>query len=253
MRNRSMHRILVGAAALVWLPGALAQNAQRPDLSGIWAREGRTAQMNFSEEVPPMQAWAKAAYDENQGHAAKRGQGLDEMDPTVYCLPIGMPRAMAYNYPFEIVQTPQVVYILFEAWQMQRRIFLDGRTRKEAAPLTYVGFSTGRYDGDALVAETIGISDKTWLDNSGVPHSEALKVTELIRRAGPEKLENALRFEDTKTFTRPWESKMTYVLHKDWEILENIGYCEDRFLYNYKEKIFRGTVGWQSPEQAAGK
>jgi hypothetical protein len=102
---------LAGSAA----PGLLAQT--RPDLSGLWAREGRTAQVNFSEEVPPMQAWARAVYDENQGGAAVRGQGLDELDPTTYCLPVGMPRAMAYNYPFEIVQTPQVVYVLFESWR----------------------------------------------------------------------------------------------------------------------------------------
>jgi hypothetical protein len=244
-----------GMLAAMWLlgsqVGSLAQS--RPDLSGIWAREGRTAQMNFSEEAPPMQAWAKAAYDENQGHAAQRGQGIDELDPANYCLPLGMPRSMAYNYPFEVVQTPNVVYILFEAWQMQRRIFLDGRKPKDAAPLTYLGFSTGRYDGDTLLVETTGISDQTWLDNSGIPHTDALKVTERIRRTGPEKMENALRFEDPKTFTRPWESKMTYELHKDWEILENIGYCEDRFLYNYKERILRGTVDWQSPEAAAGR
>ena len=253
MRNLPIHWILAAVAGLAIVPAAPAQNSSRPDLSGIWAREGRTAQMNFSEEAPPMQAWAKTAYDENQGHAAARGQGLDELDPTTYCLPVGMPRAMAYNYPFEIVQTPQVVYILFESWQMQRRIYLDGREQGEAAPLRYLGFSTGRYDGNALVVETSGISDRTWLDNSGVPHSDALKVTERLRRTGPEKMENALRFEDPKTFTRPWESSMTYELRPNFEILENIGFCEDRFLYNYEQKLFRGTVGWQSPEAAAGK
>lgn len=253
MRNLLIHSVLAAVAGMAILPAALAQNSSRPNLSGIWAREGRTAQMNFSEQVPPMQAWAKSAYDENQGHPAERGQGIDELDPANYCLPLGMPRAMAYNYPFEIVQTPQVVYILFEAWQMQRRIYLDGRKQQDAAPLSYLGYSTGRYDGDSLVVETSGLSDRTWLDNSGIPHSDALKVTERMRRTGPEKMENALRFEDPKTFTRPWESSMKYELHSDFEILENIGYCEDRFLYNYEKKIFKGTVGWQSPEQAGGK
>ena len=160
---------------------------------------------------------------------------------------------MAYNYPFEMVQTPQVVYVLFEAWQMQRRIFLDGRTLPDAAPLRFLGFSTGRYDGDTLVVETAGLHDKTWLDNSGIPHSDALKVTERMRRTGPEKMEIAFRFEDPKTFTRPWGGSKSYELKPDFEILENIGYCEDRFLYNYDQKVFKGTVDWQSPEQAAGK
>jgi len=247
------HALWAGMALLLSATALSAQTPSRPDLSGIWAREGRTAQMNFSKEAPPMQAWAKAVYDENQGHAAERGQGIDEMDPANYCLPLGMPRAMAYNYPFEVVQTPKIVYILFEAWQMQRRIYLDGRKREDLAPLSYIGYSTGRYDGDALVVETSGLNDQTWLDNSGVPHTDSLKVTERLRRTGPEKMENSLRFEDPKTFTRPWESKMVYELKPDFEILENVGYCEDRFLYNFRERILKGTVDWQSPEQAAGK
>ncbi len=244
--------LMLGAMTLLGsAPVLFAQS--RPDLSGTWAREGRQAQVNFSEQPPPMQAWAKAIYDENQGGAAVRGQGLDELDPTTYCLPHGMPRVMAFNYPFEIVQTPQVVYMLFEAWQMQRRIFLDGRKLPDAFPLSFLGFSTGRYDGDTLVIETTGLNDRTWLDNSGIPHSDALRVTERVRRTAQNKMEIAFRFEDSKAFTRPWEASINYDLQPGWQIMENIGYCEDRFLYNYSQKSFKGTVGWQSPEQAAGK
>lgn len=251
MGIRLLCLLLVTMTLLRSTPALVAQTPARPDLSGIWARSGRQAQVNFSEEAPPLQPWAKATYDENQGGATVRGQGLDELDPTTYCLPHGMPRVMAFNYPFEIVQTPQVVYMLFEAWQMQRRIFLDGRTLPDASPQTFLGFSTGRYDGDTLVIDTIGLNDKTWLDNSGVPHSDALRVTERMRRTGPKSMEIAFRFEDPKAFTRPWGDTKTYE-RQDWQILENIGYCEDRFLYNYDQKVFRGTVRWQSPEQAAG-
>lgn len=252
MNVRSLRLTLAAITLLTGAPTVVAQTP--PDFSGIWTREGRQAQVNFSDEAPPLQPWAKAIYDENRGELGPGpGSGLDEMDPTTYCLPHGMTRVMAFNYPIEIVQTPQVVYMLFEAWQMQRRIFLDGRTLPEAAPQTFMGFSTGRYDGDTLVVETAGLNDRTWLDNSGIPHSDALRVTERMRRTGQDSMEIAFRFEDPKAFTRPWEASKTYQLRTDWQILENIGYCEDRFLYNYENKVFRGTVRWQSPEQAEGR
>lgn len=255
MRNRRVrtlliHSILAGVAGLAILPAALAQApASRPDLTGIWTRTGPGANQNFVKGTPPLQPWAKAIYDENRQGT---DEGHDEVDPTIYCLPLGMPRVLSSRNPFEIVQTPSQVYMLFEAQQMQRRIYLDGRKLPENYPLTYMGFSTGRYDGDALVVETAGISDLLWMDQSGTPHSNSLRVTERIRRTSQSMLEIAFQFEDPKAFTRPWGDTKTYQLRPDWPLLENTGYCEDRFRYNYGRKVFKGTVDWQSPEQAAG-
>ena len=249
MRNRPIHSILATVAVLTLLPAALAQNSSQPNLSGIWTRTGPAANEPFVKETPPLQPWAKAIYDENREGT---NEGHDEMDPTTYCLPLGMPRILSLNQPFEIVQTASEVYMLFESQQMQRRIYLDGRKLPENYPPTYMGFSTGRYDGDALVVETASISDLSWIDQSGTPHSEALRVTERIRRTSQSMLEIAFRFEDTKAFTRPLEVTKTYQLRADWSIMENVGYCDDRFRYNYGKKIFKGTVDWQSPEQAEG-
>ena len=252
MSIRFLCLMLATMTLLVSAPVLLAQTPARPDLSGIWTRMGNS--QNFSEEVPPLQPAAKRIYDENRKGVALPAGGLDELDPTIYCLPHGTPRAMASNSPFEIVQGPgQVVHILFESNQMQRRIYLDGRKLPENYPTSYMGFSTGKYDGDTLVVETAGLSDLTWLDTSGTPHSDALRVTERIRRTGPNTMEIEFLFNDPKAFTKPWGDKKTYQLRKDWQVMENIGYCEDRFRYNYDQKIFKGTVGWQSPEQAEGK
>ena len=243
---------LIAAIALIpRAPALLAQTSARPDLSGIWTRMGNS--QNFSEEIPPLQPAAKAIYEENRKGTALPAGGLDELDPTIYCLPHGSPRAMASNSPFEIVQGPgQAVHILFETGLMQRRIYLDGRTMPENYPATYMGFSTGKYDGNTLVVETAGLNNLTWLDNSGIPHSDALHVTERIRRAAQNTLEIAFLFNDPQTFSRPWEGKKTYEGKPDWQVMENIGYCEDRFWYNYDQKVFKGTVRWQSPEQAEG-
>jgi hypothetical protein len=246
--------MLAGIALLICTPVLVAQTSARPDLSGIWTRTGQGAQENFGKEAPPLQPRAKAIYDENRrGVVAPTEAGLDEVDPTIYCLPHGMPRIMAFNQPFEFVQTPNLVYVLFEAQLMQRRIYLDGRKMPEAYPLTYLGWSTGRYDGDSLVVETTGLNDLTWFDNSGTPHSDALRITERIRRPSRNTLEIEFRFDDPQTFTRPWGDTKTYQLRPDWQIMENTGYCDDRFRYNYSQKIFQGTVDWQSPEQASKK
>ncbi|MGH9785802.1 MAG: hypothetical protein ACRD88_16640 [Terriglobia bacterium] len=252
MNIRSLGLMLATLALLASAPVLVAQTAARPDLSGIWTRTGPRPNENFGKETPPLQAWAKAIYDENRQGLAPAEGGLDEMDPTIYCLPHGMPRAYASNQPFEILQTPNQVRVIFEATQMLlRRIYLDGRKLPENYPATFMGFSTGRYDGDTLVVETAGLNDLTWLDTSGTPHSDALRVTERIRRSGQNMMEIEFRFDDPKAFTRPWGDTKTYQLRPDWQLMENTGYCEDRFRYNYERKAFKGTVRWQSPEQAA--
>ena len=233
--------------------GEQSRTAARPELSGIWSRTGPGAHQPFGQGPPPLQPGAKAIYEENELGLPPADRARDELDPVIYCMPHGIPRIMAGNQPFEMIQTPSQVYLLFEAWQMQRRIYLDGRQMPEAYPHTFMGFSTGKYDGDTLVVETVGLNDLTWLDRSGIPHSDALRVTERIRRPAQDTLEIAFLFDDPKAFTKPWEGKKTYQRKPDWEILENIGYCEDRFRYNFGQKVFRGTVRWQSPEQAEGK
>ena len=252
MSIRSLCLMLAAMTLLMSAPVLVAQTPARPDLSGIWSRTGPGAHQPFGQGPPPLQPWAKAIYEENEQGLPPAEDGLDELDPVIYCLVHGMPRIMAGNQPFEIVQTPSQVHLLFEAHSVQRRIYLDGRTMPENYPATYMGFSTGRYDGETLVVETTGLSDLTWLDTSGTPHSDALRVTERIRRTDPKTLEIAFRFEDPQAFTRPLEDTKTYQLRSDWSIMENIGYCDDRFRFNYGKKIFKGTVDWQSPEQAAG-
>jgi len=247
-------RLMLAAMTLLMSATALvAQTPARPDLSGIWSRTGPGAHQPFGQGVPALQPWAKTLYEENERGLPPGEDGLDEVDPVIYCLVHGFPRIMAGNQPIEIVQTPNQVYLLFEAHSVQRRIYLDGRKLPENYPSSFMGFSTGRYDGDTLVVETGGLNDLSWLDRTGIPHSDALRVTERFRRAAQDTLEIAFLFDDPKAFVRPLEGKKTYTLKPDWEILENIGYCEDRFRYNYERKAFRGTVRWQSPEQAGGR
>jgi hypothetical protein len=137
--------------------------------------------------------------------------------------------------PFEILQTPGRVLMLFETGNSLRQIWTDGRGHPADLDPTWMGHSIGHWEGDILVVDTIGLNDKTWLDTAGHPHSDALHIVERIRRVDHDTLENALTFDDPKTYTKSWTSTIIYKLHSDWSIREDI-VCEDRILMDLKAK-----------------
>ncbi|HEU5255396.1 MAG TPA: hypothetical protein VFU28_05370, partial [Vicinamibacterales bacterium] len=144
----------------------------RPDLSGVW----RTASNRYLTDLSAgsarlvFQPWARTLYNERR---VANGKGR----PSERCLPRGVPAMMlAHDEPWKVVQTPGAVFILFQESLHYRQIFTDGRPFPDDAPPSWLGYSTGHWDGDTLVAETIGLSEETWLDDGGHPHSDALHV-----------------------------------------------------------------------------
>ena len=212
-----------------------------PDLAGIWSPP-RTPKgflpYNFSPEAPPpMQPWAAKRCELVGCGTGPLGRANDDSrDPFLTsCAPYGIPRLMNYVEPFEILQTPGRVLMLFEGGNALRQIWTDGRGHPANLDPSWMGHSIGRWEGDTLVVDTIGLTDKSWLDTAGHPHSDVLHVIERIRRADHETLENTLTFDDPKTYTRPWSSKIIYKLHPDWSLREDI-VCEDRILMDLKAK-----------------
>ena len=113
----------------------------------------------------------------------------DTNDPVQrYCDPPGVPRI--YMYPWEItfIQTPKIVYILYEYTKVWREIYMD-RDHPKDPDSSWMGDSIGKYEGDTFVIDTIGFNDKTWLDQTGHPHSDALHVIERFRRLDHDRLE----------------------------------------------------------------
>ena len=92
-----------------------------------------------------------------------------------------------------------------------------------------MGHSIGKWDGDTLVVDTVGLNDKTWLDGLGHPHSDALHLVERIRRVDHATLQFDLTFDDPKAYTKPWMGKQVFKLRPGWEIPEHI-ICEDHLL-----------------------
>jgi hypothetical protein len=246
MRNRSIHPIFAAIAALAFSPVILAQTAANPgtkktqpavhtpDLTGVWANITEMGPTFNPKEDPSFQPWAEAKWKANKN--IDPGQplitnGRVDLDPTVTsCFPTGMPRLMTEVMPFEILQVHDRVLILFEKDYAVSHIWTDGRKLPKDPDPTYMGYSVGRWDGDTLVVDTIGLKDITWLDRAGHPHSEALHVVGRMRRVNRERLQIDWTFEDPKAFTKPWTGRTIYRYHPEWTLEEFIS-CEDRMLH----------------------
>lgn len=216
-------------------PGAL------PDLTGVWSPP-RTAKgflpYNFSPEAPPpMQPWAVKRCELVGCGMGPLGRANDDgMDPFLTsCAPYGLPRLMNHVGPFEILQSKIRVLILFETGNAIEQIWTDGRRHPVDLDPSWMGHSIGHWEGATLVVDIVGLTDKSWLDTAGHPHSDALHVVERIRRVDHDTLENTLTFDDPKTYTRTWTSTIIYRLRPDWSLKEDVA-CEDKILMDLKAK-----------------
>ena len=120
----------------------------------------------------------------------------------------------------EIIQIPGRILLRYEFDHLLRDVWMDGREHPKDLEPTYMGHSTGRWDGDTLVVDTIGFNDKTWLDRIGHRHSENLHVVEKFRRLDHDTLRDDITVEDFKAFAKPWVTHVIFVLRPDWKILE---------------------------------
>lgn len=248
MRNYVIASILAAVAVLAFLgvvPSYTASNpneakdqnaASTPDLSGIWAKP-RGAERSkaddspnygFSKDELPMQPRTLEEYKVIRKGMKPTEKGRDDLDPKAACVPHGLPRSYNPPFPFEIVQTPEVVYELFEANHEVRRIFMDGRPHPKGAPAAWMGHSIGKYEGDTLVVDSIGFNDYTWIDSQGHPHSDAFHFVERIRRPDHDTLEIKFVFDDAKAYTAPWTGIKMFKLEAKGEILDEIT-CEDHY------------------------
>jgi hypothetical protein len=140
-----------------------------------------------------------------------RMAGSYEYDNTAKCLPPGMPAMMNMAYGMEVMQSKDRITFFSELNDAMRRVYLDGRkpTPKILDDPTYAGYSTGHWEGDTLVVETVALSTKSFIDGSS-PHSDEMTVRERIRFTAPGILEDRITVTDPKALTKPWEVVRTY-------------------------------------------
>jgi hypothetical protein len=187
----------------------------RADMSGIWQVDDNHLQFNMMLDGPqiPLTPAAEAIYKQRLA-----GAGKDR--PSGKCLPHGIPDAMIIPEPFKFVHTPGITFVLFEEFVTYRQIFTDGRELPKDPQPAWLGYSIGRWEGDSFVVESNGFNDKSWLDDDGHPHSEALRTTERFRRSDYGHMTMQITIDDPKSYTKTWDATFHFHLLPEIEFIE---------------------------------
>jgi len=140
-----------------------------------------------------------------------RMAGSSEFDPNARCLSAGMPNMMSMTYGMEVQHTKDRITIYGELNDVYRRIYLDGRkpSQRVLDDPTFAGYSTGQWEGDTLVVDTVAIREDALFDTFS-PHSDQFTVRERIRFTSPGVLENRITSMDPKALVEPFTSVRTY-------------------------------------------
>ena len=260
MRNHLVGITLVLAIALHCLPTGSAQtkqpsrarrlpsSAQAHDLSGVWMKDRPSATAlqywvyTFNLEEPPMTAWGEEQYKAAKPSSGTHPYPLAETNDPVYkgCVPPGVPRIFLQPTPMQIFQTRGEILMIFEYDSMRRQIFIDGRAHDTNLGPSWMGDSIGHWEEDTLVVDTVNFNDKTWLDRIGHPHSEALHLTERIRRVSRDHLLDDITIVDPQAYTKPWTTRLDFRLQPTWTLAER--FCEEdaNFLEMEKKETSHG-------------
>lgn len=187
-----------------------------PDLSGVWL---------LTDDPYPEQPQPLPSAVARNSALAKDPRNA----PHNRCLP-GPPPLPGASSPFiaKLVQSPSVLVAMFEDYPGFRQIFLDGRKHPAQLNPSWMGHSTGRWQKDTLVVDTIGFNDLSLLGGiggGGYSHTEALRMTERYRRIDYGHMELNVTFEDAQAFAAPYHENLTLTLAPQEELLEFV--CEN--------------------------
>lgn len=229
MPDRSLRRSSDGTPDLT---APAPKRDGRTDLSGVWLPDGvplppdvHTVEgdlqfplhmINFAAELKPedvqMQPWAAELLK-------KRMEDSGGLDPAAHCKPMGLPFANTAPLPYKIVETPGLVLVLYEGDTVFRQIFLDGRKPVEDPVPRIMGYSTGKWQGDTLVVDSVGFSPG-FIDAMGHPFSDQLHLVERIRRPAAGRLEIEMTIDDPGAYLEPLTYTVKSSLLPDTDLLE---------------------------------
>jgi len=185
--------------------------------------EGLLRNIADADRVAPFLPWAKAVY-------LYRQRNLLKDDPFNRCLPPGGPRLFQIPHGFQFIEQRQLGRILVMSGGGDRNwriIYTDGRAQGEPDETVrgYYGNSVGHWEKDTLVVDSIGYNEKFWFTNGGLPHTEALHLTERFSRPDLNTLKYEVTVDDPRTYTHPWSGGWTVQWVPDQEIQEY--FCEE--------------------------
>ena len=203
----------------------------KPDFTGAWQGGGVSL---YGESVGNTRATAAVPQAPAAGRGGGGGRGADRLvykdeaeakvqagrdttwrdDPTVKCLLPGIPRIYGMPMPFEIVQTPKQIAVLFESFHGWRLIPFGG-SHGDPDP-SFLGDSIASWDGDTLVVDVVGFNGKIWLDGAGHFTDEQLHITERYTLNG-DTISYEATMMDPPLMNKPYTQRMTFTRLKEGE------------------------------------
>jgi len=228
---------VAGAAALATATAAGAQATRIPrahgyaaldkwpDWSGVWSPDwsilfGTGSGPRTPPAQPKLTPAAQARLTAFQAY--QKEHGVDQT-AQVMCLPPGMPGIMRQPYPIEFVYSPGRVTLFNETYSQARRIYLDKPIPEDPDPY-FNGNSVGHWEGDTLVVDTVGFSDKTDIA-PGIKHGDKMKIHERFWLEKPDVLRVETTITDPDVLTEPFVQQLAYKKEPDWQIREYV--CEE--------------------------
>lgn len=216
-------------------PGGHVRLGPAPGQKGYWGQASASALFETAAEpiamdaagllknlsdaarVAPLQPWAAALYEYRQ-------RSLLRDDPAARCMPSGGPRQFLTPNGFQFIEQPElgrILVLLGGSDRNWRILYTDGRPLAPADEVVaaFYGTSVGKWEGDTLVVESTGYNESFWFSNGGLPHSEALRLTERFTRTDANTLRYQVTVDDPRVYTRPWTGGWTvrWVAGKDIE------------------------------------
>jgi len=178
------------------------------DLTGPWVGGGSNGNIERDGGLKagelPLLPWARALRDKRE----------DKDEPYTACLPMSVPRVNPYPWKFAMSYTAKGlthIYVLHETGDAgaHRVVYMDGRSHPPDPIPTWWGHSTGKFEKDTLVIDTVGYNDKFWFDSEGTPHTEQLHTVERWTRINWGRITNDFLLDDPGAFSRPVNLKFT--------------------------------------------
>src|SRR6266850_577524 len=187
--------------------GPPAAPAPRRDLTGIWNAGGAGIGAR-GYATAPLTPWGEALGKTHKSGDGARMVPVEDINDPLSTMgdPEGFPRNLLFELrPFQIVQTANQVLMLYMFEKRWRVIWTDGRQLPRDPDPRWYGYSVGKWEDDyTLVVQSVGMDERTWLDNAGNPHSASMRVEERYHRVNQNTVELTVTIDDPKTYTKPW-------------------------------------------------
>ena len=250
--TKGMTRGVLCALAVVVSIASLniyAQSTGARGISGAWVPMG-AGRGNVDPKIAPppatpqvlKQPYAKTYEARRAADAEANKRGEAPATPAVLCLPYGMPRMMTVaSYPIEILLTSGQVTIVTEAFSEVRRVYMDQpQLPIDEVPPGFYGHSVGKWEGDTLVIDTVGIKESVPSYNM-LPHSDQMRITERMRLVTPDVLHDQITIEDPVVLEKPFTYTLAFRRLPNYKMVEFV--CENNREYIDEQGRVRMRVG----------